>query len=768
MNHGEAKKFIIITGTPYQSKTMEKSDITRKHQSTCKLIHRGRIADAIVMLRQMIDDSGREYLHEQLKTLQETYAQLLKHSFSDVQDPERDSVYRYLRRTLLELADQLKEVIRVETGKGNIIWLKKEADRQKGAERQEALQILEKLSFDDQLAGLLKDVKVGDTDEMTHRENVLADIFRFIWLSDTYSEEEIKLLETVCDSKSLPWHDKALIVSALTLSLLRYFDVSKFVLLFRFVEGHQSLVWERAMIGLFIGFLKYNDRYTLYPVLEEKTLALQSFPHIEQHIEAILVQYARSRGTEKVKKKWEEEILPAMMKMRPRIEEKLDLNNIFSDSPEEEKNPDWETVFEDAPDLLNKLQELTEMQKDGMDVFISAFSRLKHFPFFREISNWFLPFYSENPVIRPAVKDPDNGTDLTPLVEKLENTYFMCNSDKYSFCLNLGLVPEQQKSMMMNMLNAEMENISELEKDQDLLGGLARAKSIYTQYFQDLYRFYKLHPWRKEFDDIFDMELDLYETSFVKHLASDGKIIRNIAELLFDKQFYEDALKVFLFILEKDKSNIELFEKIAFCYEKSGDFSRAYDEYLKADLIETGRLWIVKKMARCCKILNRWDEALDYYRQAEKMDPDDMHTQASIGQCLIHLTKYEEALDYYFKVEVLAPENHKIRRPLAWCSFLLGKFDTARDYLERLLTSEPDNYYDLLNIGHVLWCQGNPMEAFQMYTKSILAWKSIREFETSFNEDRKHLASHGIPELDMDLMLDYLKLKIRSRHKKSN
>ncbi len=747
---------------------METSVINRKYQNTCKMIHRGRIADAIVMLRQMIDDSGKEYLHEHLKALQETYAQLLKHSFSDVQDPERDNVYRYLMRTLLELADQLREMIWVETGKGNIIWLKKEAEKQKGAERQVALQILEKLSFDDELAGLLKDVKVGDAGKIADREKVLGDIFRFIWLSDTYTEEEIRLLETVCDSENLPWHDKALVVSALTLSLLRYFDVNKFVLLFRFVEDQQSLVWERAMIGLFICFLKYNDRYTLYPVLEEKTLALQSFPNIEQHIEAILVQYAKSRGTEKVKKKWEEEILPAIMKMQPRIEEKLDLNNIFSDSPEEDKNPDWETVFEDAPDLLNKLQEFTEMQMDGMDVFISAFSQLKHFPFFREISNWFLPFYSENPVIRPAVKDPDKGTDLTPLVEKLENTYFMCNSDKYSFCLNLQLVPDQQKSMMMNMLNAEMENISELEKDQDLPGSLARTKSVYTQYFQDLYRFYKLHPWRKEFDDIFDMERDLYETSFVKHLASEGKTIRNIAEFLFDKQFYEDALKVFLFILEKDKSNIELFEKIAFCYEKTGEFTLAYDFYQKADLIETGRLWIIKKMAWCCKILNKWEEALGYYRQAETMDPDDMRTQASIGQCLIHLKRHEEALDYYFKVEVLAPENHKIRRPLAWCSFLLGKFDTARDYLERLLSTEAENYYDLINLGHVLWCQGNPMEAFKMYTKSILVWKSIKDFETSFNEDRKHLARHGIQELDMDLMLDYLKLQIRGRQKKSN
>ncbi len=738
----------------------QKTGIEKKYNTICKLIQKNRLADAMVLLKHFIDESRKEYLHNELDKLRENYGNLLHHSFSDVADPERDKVYEYLQRSMLELADKLKEILLMDAGSGNIIQLKRALSKEQKMERTEAMQLLESLTFDDALTGLLKGIKVQDTGEPKDRANALASIFNIIWLTDTYADEEIKLLQAVCDSVKLPWHDKSLIVSALTLSLLRYFDANKFLLLFSFVEKQQDFVWERALIGLFIGFLKYNDRYALYPMLQKKTKALQHFPQIENHIEAILIQFAKSRETEKVKKKWDEEILPEMMKMRPRIEKKLDLDNLFTDFPEEDKNPDWETVFEDAPDLLNKLQEMTEMQMDGMDVFISAFSQLKQFPFFREIGNWFVPFYMENPAIQQAIKTKE-GPDLTPLTEKLENTYFMCNSDKYSFCLNLSLVPEQQKTMMMNVLNAEMENISEIEKDQDMLSGMARSKSIYTQYFQDLYRFYKLHPWRNEFHDIFSMEMDIYETCFANQLVSQGKTIRNIAELFFDKRFYEDALRIFLSILEKDKSNIELFEKIAFCYEKTGDLEHAYTYYQKADLIETGRLWIIKKMAYCCKYLNKWEEALEYYRQAEKLDAEDMRTQANIGQCLIHMEKYEEALDYFFKVEVLAPENEKIRRPLAWCSFLLGKFDTARDYLKRLLINDPENKHDLLNLGHVMWCLNRSNDAFNMYRKSILAWKSIKDFETSYNEDRKHLLRHGVKAMDADLMLDYLKLEIR-------
>ncbi len=737
---------------------MNPKTIAKEYRNICKLLHRRRLVEAISLLRGMVKQSNKEFLNETLDELLDTYKNILKHSFSAVRDPEREKVYHYLVRSLLELADELQEILLANDGTLITCQIKKSLMRSSRMERGDAAHVIESMTFDRELSGILKGVKLSGEEPHGSREEALIRVFNTIWLSDRYAEIEIELLQAVCDSETLPWHDKALVVSSLTLSLLRYFDVNKFDILFRFIEKREAFVWERAMVGIFMGFLKYNNRFYLYPALEKQTLALKEFPDIEQNIEAILIQFTKAKETDKVKKKWEEEILPEMVRMRPKIEEKLDLNSITQDDFSEEKNPDWETVFEDVPDLLNKLQEFTEMQMEGMDVFISAFSQLKGFPFFQQISNWFVPFYIENQYIEPIIKDPASNVDLTPLAEKLESTYFMCNSDKYSFCLNLGMVPEQQKTMMMTMLNAEMKSISELEKDEALINSFAMSKSIYTQYFQDLYRFFKLHPWRSEFDDIFAMKLDLYETSFVKHLVSDKKTIRNIAEFYFDKKFYPDALKIFLAIIQEDTSNIELFEKIAFCYEKTGAFSHAYDYYQRADLIESDRLWIVKKLAFCCKALNRWDEAYKHYRHASKLSPDDLQIQASIGQCLIHLERYEEALDVYFKLEVLLPENHKIRRPLAWCSFIIGKFDTAKDYLERLLSDDPGNKYDLMNLGHVCWCMNQPDEALSLYLKSADKWTRFEEFEASFNEDRKHLMRHKVIQVDMDLMLDYIRL----------
>ena len=733
--------------------------INKQYRHVCDLLHRRKVLDAIDLLREMVKQSNLEFFNNQLDELLDTYQNILRHSFLPAKDPERDKVFRYLIRSLLEMADELKEHLHNAIGQQHTYRMRSELLQSRRVERGDAAGIIGNLTFDRELAGILKDVKVGDGADDSVREDALIGLFNIIWLANRYTDSEMELLEAVCDSDVLPWHDKALVVSALTLSLLRYFDPNKLLILLRFVNKKEPFVWERAMVGVFLGYLKFNDRYDLYPVLGEKTRALQAFPGIEQNLEAILIQFTKSKETDKVRKKWEDEILPEMIKMRPKIEEKLDLQQISSDDFGEEKNPEWETVFEDVPDLLNKLQEFTELQMDGMDVFISAFSPLKGFPFFRQISNWFVPFYAENQALSHVLKSTTEDIDLTPLIERLETTYFMCNSDKYSFCLNLGLVPDEQKSMMMNMLNAEMKNISELEKGEELINSFAMTKSIYTQYFQDLYRFFKLHPWREEFDDVFALQIDLYETTFVNQLVADKKTIRNIAEFYFDKKFYHDALKVFLAIIKDEPSDIELFEKIAFCYEKTGSFNQAYSFYQKADLIESDRLWIVRKLAFCCKMLGRWQDALSYYQQAAQLAPDDLNIQASTGQCLIHLERYDEALQVYFKVEVLAPENHRIRRPLAWCSFLSGKLETARDYLERLLSEEPGNKYDLMNLAHVCWCMDQTEESADLYAKSIRAWSGFKEFETSFNEDRKHLARFGITETDMDLMIDYARLK---------
>ncbi|MCF8335523.1 MAG: tetratricopeptide repeat protein [Bacteroidales bacterium] len=737
--------------------------IIENYKKASGFIANRELGFAFDVLYNMAKEAESDYFNIQLDKHKETYTNILNHAFNGVDDPKREEIYQRLLRSVLEVGDQLREHLLVRSGSSSIYKTKWKLEQEIVSNKIDYQGLIEKLTVDQKLDDLLRDANIRPEDQQVseeERSELHSKLFRIIWLTDKYGEAEYNLLETINDSEKLPWYEKSLFVSALTLSVLRCFDSGKIELLFSFYEKGEEQVWHRALVGLLFTFYKYDDRIDLYPSLMDKLDAYRGNEELERNIEAIIIQTLKSKETEEITKKWEEEILPEILKMRPNIEKKLDLENIVSEKFFEDKNPDWEKVFEDSPDLLDKIQEFSKMQMEGSDVFMSAFGRLKHFSFFKRISNWFIPFYKENPDIESALSGDENH-DLYPLVEKLESSHFMCNSDKYSFCLNLQYIPNEQKNNMMQLFNEEMKQMDEIGQDEELLNDFARSKSIYTQYLQDIYRFFKLHPLKKEIEDIFDFKLDIYNTKFYNHIVENKKIRRNVAEFYFERGRFDQAVEVFKNLEERTQNEVEVIEKIAYSYQRMGDYQQALDYYLKAELYDSNKTWVTKKIALCYRYLDNPEKALEYYQQAENYEPDNLYVQAFIGHSLFQLKRYEEALKYYFKVEYLAPENTKIRRPIAWCSFVLGKYETAENYLHKLLEQE-SNYFDYITLGHVYWCMDNIEKAQESYKNAAIHEdSSFEQFAEAFLDDRKYLEHRGINSLEVNLMLDRVKFSVQ-------
>jgi tetratricopeptide (TPR) repeat protein len=390
---------------------------------------------------------------------------------------------------------------------------------------------------------------------------------------------------------------------------------------------------------------------------------------------------------------------------------------------------------------------------------------LKQFDFFNKLSNWFLPFYRGNELVTDSLENLRENLDVDMFTEGLEQTSFMCNSDKYSFCLNVKHLPSAQRSMMTELFNMELKAMNEIKEDDELINASAANKTIITQYFQDLYRFYKLHPWRNDFDDIFNLDLEIYNADFFKILVEDSSIFRNIGEFFFEKSYYDEALSIFLGNQVKKENNHELHEKIAYCYQQTGDFRNALDHYLKAEYLEKNKRWLFNKIALCYRKMKNYGRAVEYYLQAEKLNPDDMQIQALLGHTYMELEDYDTALRYYFKVEYQEPDNQRIQRPIAWCYFVLGKLENARKYMKKTISKE-GNKNDYLNLGHIEWSLGNKKAAIESYRQSIIksdgdyAW-----FTKVFEEDKKYLLKNSIHPFDIILMLDYLKLTDLNKHK---
>ncbi len=85
-----------------------------------------------------------------------------------------------------------------------------------------------------------------------------------------------------------------------------------------------------------------------------------------------------------------------------------------------------------------------------------------------------------------------------------------------------------------------------------LTSGDFTRRTVFIQYIQDLYRFFKISPFKNEFEDVFDGKLDLYRSYFFREITEDDSITRNIAEYLFEKEHYEEALDIFKMMLKAD------------------------------------------------------------------------------------------------------------------------------------------------------------------------------------------------------------------------
>lgn len=741
---------------------MDKKSLDRSYRRIEEYVIKSNLKDALDLLKDLVINSRKGEFVSQYENLDDTYENLLKYSMEGIKDPERDNIFQHLRTSVLELADLALHHAYMNESDQYIYRLKKKIEYEAKQVKDEAIDSIENLVFDDELAEVLQssiESNINEKEEYNRHNDLLTKIFNLIWLTDKFKDSDLELVRNIWKAENFSWHERSIVISALTLSGIRCFDAKKVNLLMDFLEDENPHIKYRSLIGLFVILYLYDARVTLYPEIIAR-LQVIGGEDLEKHLELITIQFLKSKETEKITKKLQEEILPEVVKYQPVIRDKLDLDNILSEDFLEDKNPDWERVFEDAPDLLDKLQEISKLQLEGADVFMSTFARLKHFRYFNDIINWFRPFYKENFELNQALENENENFRSSTFLEGLEESFFMCNSDKYSFCLNIPQMPDIQKTMMLEMFNAELESIKEIQKDDELLNEFGKIKNIYSQYIHDLYRFYKIHPLRQEFRDIFTLKFDLSSSSTLGLLIRDDNILRNIAEFLFEKNYFEEALKLYHQLNDKGDNSMEIFEKIGYCYQQIRQYEEALGFYKKAELFEANRAWNLKKIALCYRRMKNFKESLSYFLEAEKVDPENIYVLTFIGHSYLDLKDFENALHYYYKVEFMAIENKKVLRPIAWCSFVLGKLENAKKYYERLIEDQA-NKYDYMNMGHVEWCLGSPTAAVKHYKLSVNKGdNNFKAFQQGFYDDAQYLTKNGIDPFEIPLMIDYLKYQL--------
>lgn len=718
------------------------------------LLDEGRLKEALTQLQALATQTDNWDVRNRIEDALNAYGYLLQYAAQGTEDPARKDFYRKTLRNAYEMTDIVD--IALQTRKTSSHYHDRIRIQSKYPAKPylQLQMLLETFTEDIGTAPLIYHdrTRLKAETERIHKvhEETVTELFDRTWATPLWTETEAREATELLQSPLVPTNDTAVMVSAVTLALLRVFDERKLNFLMHAYRHEHQQVKQRALVGIAIILYKHTARIALYPKTTARLQLLAEEEAFRSNLFDIQMQLLITRETDKINKKMREEIMPEMIKGAKLQHPKFRFEE--TDDPED-RNPEWEKWI-DENGIEEKIKQMGEWQMAGADVYMSSFAQLKHYPFFRQMHHWFYPFDLNLPILEP-VRQQFEGPGISPLKYIAQSGYF-CNSDKYSFSLAITSMPESMRQSAIDQMEQQANaDPSTMDKLTALMAHTPKAKDISRQYIQDLYRFCKLWPGRKEEEDIFQWKFDLWNIPQLTHALDSLTKRKEMADYLMQNDYYDEAYELYMKLAASESATAEIYQKAGYIRQKQKQYREAIGHYRRADLIQPDNLWTNKHLAQCYRLEGDMETALEYYRKTETVQPDNLNIALQIGQCLARMERHSEALAYFYKVEYLEKNPDNARRAIAWCSFVSGKYQEALKYYTLLLEAEP-KAQDWMNAGHVYLVLHQVPQAISHYKHAQEAEESHTAFVNKFNKDRLELKALGMSDEELNIVLDLL------------
>lgn len=546
-------------------------------------------------------------------------------------------------------------------------------------------------------------------------------------------------------SPTIDRDDALLLVSAVMLATMNVNDPYKWDMLAEvYVRATDKVLKMRALVGWVLS-LPYDPRGPrLFPFVQERIKAMLADKTTLKQMLDMQMQMLFCCNADADNEEIQRNIMPTLIKNTNLQMTRLGIVEKEDDPMKDIMDPN--AAERDMEEMERKYRKMMDMQKQGSDIYFGGFSKMKTFPFFNDLCNWFAPFNAAHPALGAARERLAGSTFLNNL---MENGPF-CDSDKYSFALAIAQIMDRMPDNVKEMLNSDATLGPTVSKEEQ-----ENPAYICRSYLQSLYRFFRLYRSKRDFLNPFI--LDELEDN-------DGNALFLSYKLLACPEMEENAVALCGFLLKrkmmrelmsmaicfKSSQNPRLVRFLALVPMTDGKWQEAYD--LFASVSEDQHTEeSLRGMAHCCMSLKRFGEAVAIYRRLLAMHPDSFSYQLNLAVCLMSNDAFsscgdaassscgdassscgdvasscdasscgaasslggkvearpnkvvEEGTKLLYKLDYEHPNNANVRRVLAWCMMLQGNFDKAIDIYTRLL-SQPDAVSaDRLNAAYAHW-----------------------------------------------------------------
>lgn len=714
-----------------------------------------RLSKSMVMLENFLLTFTQPQAMEQLKQINEDYARLLDYWRKGYEDSQREQLYEQLLRRMyvLTMNVMIRHYIR---NSSYVMGIYSQA--RAGRQEWSAASLRRDMeAFVSEVALLeLESEHTRQQKRRTVYENhqrMMASLFDYIWTSRLWTDNLAEAFEDMLLSPTIDSADQQLIVSAITVSLLNFFGISKFRLLLHvYQKSVDERVRQRALIGWVLCLNAGASR--LYTEMRDMLREAVADERCRNELAELQMQMIYCLRAESDNRIIQSEIMPELMKNNNIRVTRNGIEEVEDDPMEDVLHP--ELAEQRMEKLEESMRRMVDMQKQGSDIYFGGFKQMKRFPFFNVVGNWFLPFFIQHPVVEDVLQQVRGRKFLTMLLKL--GTF--CDSDKYSFTFAyqtaVSKIPENLLSMMERG-EATLVGTDLTSTDLDTPAFIRRS------YLQNIYRFFRVYPMRSEFVNPFEdtdnpryyffanplfqhtrLEEKFGEvvSFFVKHKAYDAAkaTLQNYRKEVRDAQFYLLNGNVMMRTHAEQNADLTVRENYASLIELEPENERAWAGYARALFGDRD-----------------YEQAYGYYRRLVDRHPDNQNYQLNAAVCLTNMSNYEEALKVLYKLNYEAPDNANINRVLAWALVGARKYQQAEKIYDNLLDTEKPEADDILNAAYCRWFQGRidgAAHLFMEYAKaSGVKFDAQTEF---FTNEATMIRSHGVSDVEMQLMAGIL------------
>lgn len=703
-----------------------------------KKLESEELLEALEMLQTKVNGLGNWQLQSDLEQVTDTYSNMLSFLRQGVTDTEYGHMRQELIRKAYTINDLANRDIRLKNNPHDLFCKTYTKFQATPMDMQAITAELETLG--EQITELNTNPTKRENVQKYQMEHLLPQhdalmeqLFNGIWVSDLWTQKDHSACLGLLCSESILLQVKLTVISAVTIASYELLDPYKIKFLFDFSLDSTPEISQRALVGLILLIIRYNNRKYFQAQIEPRFRMYTDDSQFSSDCFRILKQLQYCMATDSISEKMNQDILPFITNAPGSINIRMDDEGTLTAKGE---NPEWLRKQTTDDQFEKKMRQISNLQMDGADVNWNSFSNLKKFQFFNKTYHWFVPFtdnYTETYELSGKLKKEIlNAADL------LFTMSTFCDSDKFSFMMMLGSLPQQSQDLIASHIQVQVSSIEAMEeyKERKKVNKVYRP-SISRSYIFDLYRFFKAHPDCSQFFDPFKkLQPDFDPTQFgvLKDLLTTDNYDETVAlaEFMMHKERYKSAVNLFQSLNPKEREeDVDIWQKIGFCEQKDSETYYAISDYEVAHRLQPDSKWTLTHLAQVYLDECQFDDAEIIIDEILKIDPDNQKWIRNKIECMLALEEYKESLPFLYKATYLDEESEDLQFMLGKALYCTGEKDKAKHVMAKWAEKGTD-LESLMYIAFAHYMDGDTKAACSFFSKAYKAAKDKTSFQSYY------------------------------------